>query len=78
MVFLPKRQQRLSSSSQYSINDSSYTLVSKIGDGGFSSIYHVYDKTRRSFAVKIVNLLKIDGYTDKDLKNEIDLLTVIS
>lgn len=78
MVFLPKRQQRLSSSSQYSIKDSSYTLVSKIGDGGFSSIYHVYDKTRRSFAVKIVNLLKIDGYTDKDLKNEIDLLTVIS
>ena len=45
-----------------SISDTMYTLVSKIGDGGFSSIYHVYDKTRRSFAVKIVNLLKIDGY----------------
>ena len=60
-----------------SISDCTYTLVSKIGDGGFSSIYHVYDNSRRSFAVKIVNLLKIDGYTDKDLKNEIELLTVI-
>ena len=63
--------------SLHSISDCSYTMVSKIGDGGFSSIYHVYDNRRRSFAVKIVNLLKIDGYTDKDLMNEIELLTVI-
>ena len=54
-----------------------YTIVKKIGDGGFSSIYHVYDKNRKSYAVKIVNLLKSDGYTDKDLMNEINLLTVI-
>lgn len=53
-----------------------YTLVTKIGDGGFSSIYHVFDRNRKSFAVKIVNLLKSDGYTDKDLMNEINLLTV--
>ena len=72
-IFIPQNNNDL----HHSISDSSYTLVSKIGDGGFSSIYHVYDKSRQSFAVKIVNLLKIDGYTDKDLKNEIDLLTVI-
>ena len=52
-------------------------MVKKIGEGGFSSIYHVYDKNRKSFAVKIVNLLKSDGYTDKDLMNEINLLTVL-
>ena len=60
----------------FSISDSMYTLVTKIGDGGFSSIYHVFDRNRKSFAVKIVNLLKSDGYTDKDLMNEINLLTV--
>lgn len=59
-----------------SISDSQYTLVKKIGDGGFSSIYHVYDRNRKSWAVKIVNLLKSDGYTDKDLMNEVNLLTV--
>ena len=60
----------------FSISDTMYTLVTKIGDGGFSSIYHVFDRNRKSFAVKIVNLLKSDGYTDKDLMNEINLLTV--
>ena len=60
----------------FSISDSMYTLVTKIGDGGFSSIYHVFDRNRKSFAVKIVNLLKSDGYTDKDLMNEINLLSV--
>ena len=60
----------------FSISDTTYTLVTKIGDGGFSSIYHVFDRNRKSFAVKIVNLLKSDGYTDKDLMNEINLLTV--
>ena len=60
----------------FSISDTMYTLVTKIGDGGFSSIYHVFDRNRKSFAVKIVNLLTSDGYTDKDLMNEINLLTV--
>ena len=59
------------------VSDTVYTLVKKIGDGGFSSVYHVYDDKRKSFAIKIVNLLNIDGYTDKDLMNEIELLRVI-
>ena len=58
------------------VSDTVYTLVKKIGDGGFSSVYHVYDDKRKSYAIKIVNLLNIDGYTDKDLMNEIELLKV--
>lgn len=50
----------------------------KIGDGGFSNVYHVYDDKRKHFALKLVNLLRMDGYTDKDLMNEIELLKVIN
>ena len=61
----------------YSVSDKIYTLVRKIGDGGFSNVYHVYDDKRKHFALKLVNLLRMDGYTDKDLMNEIELLKVM-
>ena len=61
----------------YSVSDKIYTLVRKIGDGGFSNVYHVYDDNRKHFALKLVNLLRMDGYTDKDLMNEIELLKVM-
>ena len=50
--------------------------MKKIGDGGYSSVYHVYNENRKSMALKLVNLLKMDGYTDKELMNEIELLKV--
>lgn len=59
-----------------SVADTVYTLVKKIGDGGFSSVYQVYDDERKTYALKLVNLLNMDGYTDKDLMNEIELLKV--
>ena len=58
------------------VADTVYTLVKKIGDGGFSSVYQVYDDERKTYALKLVNLLNMDGYTDKDLMNEIELLKV--
>ena len=54
-----------------------YTIVKKIGDGGFGCVYQVYSEKRNVFALKVVNLLKDDGHTDKDLKKEIDYLKVV-
>ena len=42
-----------------------------------SYIYdQVYNEERNLFAIKVVNLLTKDGYTDKDLMHEIHLLKV--
>ena len=61
---------------QIKVGEMSYTIVKKIGDGGFSNVYHVLNEKRQHFAFKLVNLLKMDGYTDENLMNEIELLTV--
>ena len=62
--------------SQIKVGEMPYTIVRKIGDGGFSNVYHVLNEERQHFALKLVNLLKMDGYTDENLMNEIKLLTV--
>ena len=62
---------------QVKVGGNCFTIVRKIGDGGFSNVYHVLNEKRQHFALKLVNLLKMDGYTDKTLMNEIELLTVI-
>ena len=59
-----------------SVSDKTFIFVKKIGEGGYSSVYHVFDENRISYALKLVNLLKMDGYTDNDLMNEIELLKV--
>ena len=61
---------------QVKVDGISYTVIKKIGDGGFSSVYRVLNEKRQHFALKLVNLLKMDGYTDENLMNEIKLLTV--
>ena len=61
---------------QVKVDGNCFTIVRKIGDGGFSNVYHVFNEKRQHFALKLVNLLKMDGYTDKTLMNEIELLTV--
>ena len=60
----------------YRVKDISYTIVKKIGDGGFGNVYHVFDEKGKHFALKLVNLLKMDGNTDEKLMNEKDLLMV--
>ncbi|XP_023345125.1 serine/threonine-protein kinase MPS1 [Eurytemora carolleeae] len=62
------------SNSYLQINGVKYTIIKKVGDGGFSSVYEVYNEERNLFAVKVVNLITKDGFTDKDLMHEIHLL----
>ena len=61
---------------QVKVSENSYTIIKKIGDGGFSNVYHVLNEKSQHFALKLVNLVKMDGYTDENLMNEIELLTV--
>ena len=61
---------------QVKVGENSYTIIKKIGDGGFSNVYHVSNEKSQHFALKLVNLVKMDGYTDENLMNEIELLTV--
>jgi serine/threonine protein kinase len=55
-----------------------YTIIKKIGDGGFSCVYQVYSEKRDLYALKVVNLLSADGHTDQKLKKEIELLSVLN
>ena len=58
------------------VKGNTYTIIKKIGNGGFSNVYQVYSEERDLYALKVVNLLRPDGYTDQNLKKEIDLLMV--
>ena len=58
------------------VKGNTYTIIKKIGDGGFGCVYQVYCEKRDLYALKVVNLLKADGHTDQKLKKEIELLSV--
>ena len=60
------------------VKGNTYTIIKKIGDGGFSNVYQVCGENRGLYALKVVNLLGADGYTDQKLKKEIELLRVLT
>lgn len=52
-----------------------YQIVNKIGQGGFSQVYHCISyKDPKSYALKKVNLNDLDAENLKLVMNEIDLL----
>ena len=65
-------------SKKIDVNGQNYPIIKKIGEGGFSSVYQVYNEDKKLFALKVVNLLASDGYTDQRLKNEIEILKVMN
>ena len=65
-------------SKKIDVKGNSYSIIKKIGEGGFSSVYQVYNEDKNLCALKVVNLLGSDGYTDQKLKNEIELLKVMN
>ena len=65
-------------SKKIDVNEQNYPIIKKIGEGGFSSVYQVYNEDKKLFALKVVNLLASDGYTDQKLKNEIEILKVMN
>ena len=52
------------------VKGNTYTIIKKIGNGGFSNVYQVYSEERDLYALKVVNLLRADGYTDQNLKKD--------
>ncbi|CAF0703115.1 unnamed protein product [Brachionus calyciflorus] len=57
------------------INKELYQIVNKIGQGGFSEVYHcISHKEHKSYAMKKVNLADLDQENLKLITNEIDLL----
>ena len=57
------------------VNNKSYQLLSKIGQGGFSVVYHcVSVKEHKSYALKRVDLSALDTENIKSILNEIELL----
>jgi serine/threonine protein kinase len=60
-----------------SVNNKRYQLVSKIGQGGFSEVYHCISFKKnesKSYAIKKVDLSKLDQENISQVMNEIELL----
>ncbi|RWS19983.1 protein kinase-like protein, partial [Leptotrombidium deliense] len=59
----------------FRINDKVYYKLNKLGQGGSSCVYQVYDpSTQKTLALKAVDLSKVDETTKKGFMNEIKLL----
>ena len=57
------------------INQKTYQLLSRIGEGGFSEVYHCISlKERKNFALKRVDLTRLDTENIDSIMNEIELL----
>jgi serine/threonine protein kinase len=60
------------------VNKKLYQLVSRIGQGGFSEVYHcisfLKDSAKKSYALKKVNLNNLDAQNKDLVMNEIELL----
>lgn len=59
------------------VNKKLYQLVSRIGQGGFSEVYHCIsfkESAKKSYALKKVNLNNLDAQNKDLVMNEIELL----
>jgi serine/threonine protein kinase len=57
------------------VNNKKYQLVAKIGQGGFSEVYHCTGfREAKSYAIKKVDLSKLDPDNISQVMNEIEVL----
>ena len=62
-------------STKFTVNGATYTSLSHIGEGGYSTVYEVFNKERELFALKLVKLHDSNTTLWSDLRNEIEYLS---
>ena len=62
-------------SAKFAVNGVTYTSLSHIGEGGYSTVYEVFNKERELFALKVVKPHESNSTVWSDLLKEIDFLT---
>ena len=62
-------------STKFTVNGATYTSLSHIGEGGYSTVYEVFNKERELFALKLVKLHDSNTTMWSDLRNEIEYLS---
>ena len=61
-------------STKFTVNGVSYTSLSHIGEGGYSTVYEVFNKERELYALKVVKPHESNSTVWSDLLKEIDFL----
>ena len=62
-------------SAKFTVNGVAYTSLSHIGEGGYSTVYEVFNKARELFALKVVKPHESNSTVWSDLRKEIDFLS---
>ena len=56
------------------IRGKEYTILRKLGEGGFSKVYLAYNEDKRLVVVKVVSLVTVEGTEDSKLLGELAIL----